>query len=497
MTEKIVALYGETHRPQIHFSPAENWINDPTGLVHYNGRYHLFYQHNPSDKIWGNMHWGHAVSTDLIHWEHRPVALRASPEGLGYIFSGSAVVDWNNSSGFQTGDHPPIVAIFTHSSRDNHQVQSLAYSLNGGDVWQMYRGNPVLDNPGIADFRDPKVIWDKARNQWVMVLAAHDMIKFYRSDNLINWEYCSDFGQDVGSHGGVWECPDLFPLDLPDAGGQKWILIVSLNPGAPNGGSGTQYFIGDFDGRSFHCDLPETLWMDYGPDNYAGVTWSDVPEQDGRRILIGWMNNWQYANALPTSPWRGAMTLPRELRLIRTDAGLRLSCAPLAELATLRRGNPITHRNVLIDEAYDLGNGAALGELLDISLQMDWPQQEAHDWSMHFLNGDDEELTLNFDMRSGQLCVDRTKASFRIGDVASFSSEIIAPIEIGGETSIGLRMIKDTSSLEIYLEDGRGLLTLNYFVESRLDRLEMRSGRDGHPIKLKAASINALTGIWD
>lgn len=294
--------YNDAYRPQYHFTPASGWMNDPNGMFYYEGEYHLFYQHYPDSTVWGPMHWGHAVSKDLIHWEHLPIAL--NPDKNGYIFSGSAVVDWKNTSGLGTKESPPIVAIFTYhdpvgaeAGRNDFQTQGISYSVDKGRTWKVYEQNPVLKNPGIADFRDPKVSWNDMSKQWVMALAVKDHIEFYGSPDLKQWTKLSEFGNTLGNHGGVWECPDLFPLK-DEAGNTKWVLFVSINPGGPQGGSATQYFIGDFDGRNFIPQDSVERWIDYGADNYAGVTWSDIPEDDGRRLFIGWMSNWQYANVV-------------------------------------------------------------------------------------------------------------------------------------------------------------------------------------------------------
>ncbi|RME99284.1 MAG: glycoside hydrolase family 32 protein, partial [Bacteroidetes bacterium] len=303
-----VATYQEAHRPQFHFSPPTMWMNDPNGMVFFEGEYHLFYQYYPDSTVWGPMHWGHAVSKDLLHWEHLPIAL--APDEHGYIFSGSAVVDWENSSGFGVDELPPLVAIFTYhdpiaerEGRDDFQTQGIAYSNDRGRSWVKYDGNPVLPNPGIRDFRDPKVIWDTESQRWIMVLAAGDHIRFYASKDLKHWRYLSSFGQRLGAHGGVWECPDLFPMKVEGSGDQRWVLLVSINPGAPNGGSGTQYFVGRFEDDRFKLDAEfaynlnrmqdsvKAVWLDYGRDNYAGVTWSDIPFELDRRIFIGWMSN--------------------------------------------------------------------------------------------------------------------------------------------------------------------------------------------------------------
>ena len=234
-------------------------MNDPNGMVYHNGEYHLFYQHNPDSTVWGPMHWGHAVSKDLVKWEHLPIALY--PDSLGTIFSGSAVVDKNNTSGLGTKDNPAMVAIYTYhnaegekAGRKDYQTQGIAYSLDNGRTWTKYKANPVLKNPGIKDFRDPKVSWYEKGQKWIMTLAVTDHISFYSSKNLLDWTKESDFGADIGGHGGVWECPDLFKMPVAGTNEEKWVLIVNINPGAPNGGSGTQYFVGQFDGKNFVLD---------------------------------------------------------------------------------------------------------------------------------------------------------------------------------------------------------------------------------------------------
>jgi len=297
-------LFNEKYRPQFHFTPARNWMNDPNGLIYYKGKYHLFFQHNPLGNVWGNMSWGHAVSTDLYSWEELPVAI-ACTESSG-IFSGSTVIDYQNTSGFGSIENPPIVAIYTeHQNDESNQSQCLAFSLDDGLTFTKYESNPVLDLH-LPNFRDPKVNWIDGR--WVMTVALpHEYkISFFSSPNLKEWKHLSNFGP-AAEIGGIWECPDLFQID------DKWVLIVSLNPGGFQIGSGTQYFIGQWNGREFIADDVKTRWLDYGRDNYAGVTFSNTPE--GKRIFLGWMSNWEYANKVPTEPWRSAMTLPRELSL--------------------------------------------------------------------------------------------------------------------------------------------------------------------------------------
>ncbi|MEX0609518.1 MAG: glycoside hydrolase family 32 protein, partial [Balneolaceae bacterium] len=321
--------YKENYRPQFHFTPENNWMNDPNGLVYYDGEYHLFYQYNPFGNQWGHMSWGHAVSEDLVHWEHLPVALKE--ENNIMIFSGSAVIDHKNSSGLGTLNNPPMVAIYTGNHTDKRlQDQRIAYSLDKGRTWAKFEGNPVIDeNMGV--FRDPKVMWYEPRQKWIQSVAAGDRIKIYSSDNLIDWDFESDFGPNVTATNGVWECPDLFYIKTEDGDG-KWVMIVSHGGGindGPNGGSSTQYYIGDFDGHSFTPEHQNILWLDFGIDNYAGITWSNIPEEDGRRIHIGWMGNWYYASSIPEYGWRGSMTFPREVTLQKSSNRYFLAFNPV------------------------------------------------------------------------------------------------------------------------------------------------------------------------
>jgi sucrose-6-phosphate hydrolase SacC (GH32 family) len=338
ITHPTGALKNEIYRPQFHFTPARNWMNDPNGLLYYKGEYHLFFQHNPKENIWGNMSWGHAVSSDLQGWEELAVAIPCTDD-VG-IFSGSAVIDYENTSGFGSKENPAMVAIYTeHKSDKSGQTQCLAFSLDQGRTFTKYAGNPVIDLQ-MSEFRDPKVQW--IDGQWLMTIALPDLhqISFYSSPNLKEWKHLSNFGP-AAQIGGCWECPDLFKL------GNKWVLIVSLNPGGYQIGSGTQYFIGDWNGKEFIADDLETRWLDYGRDNYAGVTFNDAPE--GKRIFIGWMSNWEYAHNVPTNPWRSAMTLPRELSL----KGNRLIQKPIADKSMPRISFSTTGGSIRISESAD------------------------------------------------------------------------------------------------------------------------------------------------
>ncbi|HZJ56940.1 MAG TPA: glycoside hydrolase family 32 protein [Clostridia bacterium] len=312
------------YRPKLHFTTRKGWINDPNGLVYHDGIYHLFYQHYPEDTKWGPMHWGHAISRELINWEHLPIAL--APDELGTIFSGSAVYDRENTSGLAPLGKPPIVAMFTHDGET--QQQSIAYSTDGVNFTK-YPGNPVIENPGIKDFRDPKVFYNPIWDSWSCVVVAGDRVHFYASKNLIHWTKTGEFGPEGNLCPGIWECPDIFPLRAPN-GEEVWVLAVSMTIPLEKGGPKTQYFLGTFDGDTFICTKPfdDIEWIDPGFDNYAAMSYYGDELKD--RIIVGWGANWQYAADTPTNEYRGMMTLARKLSLVDTPKGLRLSSTPYA-----------------------------------------------------------------------------------------------------------------------------------------------------------------------
>lgn len=472
-------MYDEQYRPQFHFSPKENWMNDPNGLVYYKGEYHLFYQHHPHSKVWGPMHWGHAVSKDLLHWEELPIALY--PDELGQIFSGSAVIDKHNTSGFQTGKEDVMVAIFTHHGEDNEK-QSLAYSNDRGRTWRKYDGNPVISNPGIKDFRDPKVFWHEQSEKWVMSLACQDRIRFYGSPNLIEWELLSEFGCECGAHGGVWECPDLIQLDVEGESEKKWVLIVSINPGGPNGGSVVQYFVGDFDGTTFTCDdLPETIrWADHGRDFYAAVTWSHLSEP----IWIGWMSNWQYANQVPTNPFRSVMSIPRKLGLRRQNGELTLVQTPI-NLSPIYKGAELCDEELKVEAGKPAG--FELG-ILQAVLEAKVEKNTASAFSVT-LKGEHERLQILFDCVKKEVRVDRTTS----GDV-SFSEKFASIDTMPLAEVRDFKVIIDQTSIELFVNDGSSAMTeLFYPLESRYV-LEF-SATDGEVI-LSDVSLNHLASAW-
>ncbi|MCZ8517914.1 MULTISPECIES: glycoside hydrolase family 32 protein [Paenibacillus] len=466
-------LYQETYRSQFHFTPPANWLNDPNGMVYYDGEYHLFYQHHPNGTTWGPMHWGHAVSTDLTHWEHLPVALK--PDRHGLIFSGSAVVDWEDSSGFFSG-RPGLVAVFTHADQypdtdRPRQRQSLAYSLDRGRTWTMYEGNPVLVQEQITDFRDPKVFWYGPGRTWVMVLAAGDRVQFYTSPDLKEWAFASEFGAAEGSHDGVWECPDLMELPVDgQAGLTKWVLIVSIgdHPECPEG-SRTQYFVGSFDGRQFTNDAsPDTvLWLDHGRDNYAGVTWSDTNREDGGRLFIGWMSNWKYANLTPTSSWRSAMTLPRVLSLKTVLFGVRLVQEPVTELQKLRVEGT-QWEDITVTPGVNLlaGLNSATYEI-----ECEFDLCGAIELGLKLRQSEREETVVGYNAAARTLFIDRSRSG-ETGFHPAFGCRHEAPLETQ-DGKLKLRLFVDHASVEVFAGDGEIVMTDQIFPDPSSTGLEL------------------------
>ncbi len=476
----------EAYRPQIHFSPKTNWINDPNGMVYHNGVYHLFYQHHPYSAIWGPMHWGHATSRDLVHWKREPVAI--FPDSLGTIFSGSAVVDKNNTSGFGKNGQAPLVAIFTHhdekaekAGRNDFQNQSLAYSLDNGKKWIKYSGNPVLRSPGITDFRDPKVMWYELQKKWVMTLATKDRITFYSSPDLKTWSKESEFGKDAGAHGGVWECPDLFSLD--DNGKKVWVLIVSINPGGPNKGSATQYFIGDFDGKNFTASHTDTRWIDYGPDDYAGITWSNT---GNRRIFLGWMSNWLYANEVPTTTFRNAMTIPRELKLKHVGKDIFVTSQPVAELSKIQ-SKPVVIQNARIKSKLDLVKKTGKMSLpCRINLSFDGVK----DFSLVLSNDAGEKVVIGFDKEQKQYFIDRA-GSGKTGFQEDFSGRHVAP-RLTNDGKMNISLVIDVSSIELFADNGLTVMTSLFFPNKPYDQIYIQSGDALTIKKLECITVNSI-----
>jgi fructan beta-fructosidase len=484
-TEGTSTRSSEKHRPLIHFSPEANWMNDPNGLVYYNGTYHLFFQYYPDSTVWGPMHWGHATSTDLFHWDEKEIALY--PDSLGYIFSGSAVVDSFNTSGFGKDGLPPLVAIFTYhdtlgvkAGRNNYQTQGLAFSNDGGKSWAKYDKNPVLLNPGIIDFRDPKVFWHSETEKWIMSLAIKDRIGFFSSPDLKNWTKESEFGQNSGAHGGVWECPDLFPI-VHDRD-TLWVLFVSINPGGPNGGSATQYFIGDFDGKQFTSDQNDTRWIDYGPDNYAGVTWSNV---GNRKLFIGWMSNWLYGQQVPTQRWRSAMTVPRDIGIKKIGNNWMLTSQPVPEMDKLISTSSSTERmHATILDLHKKFSG------FGTPCRIKFITEQLNDFAITFSNEKDEKLIFGYDKKDNAYYIDRSHSGV-VDFEKSFAGRFTAPRIARGNT-MEIEIILDNSSIEVFADSGLSVLTAIFFPELPYSSAKVESAEG---VTFESIFYNALSPI--
>ena len=444
------------YRPRFHFTPAKGWMNDPNGMIFLNGQYHLFFQHYPDGTVWGPMHWGHATSSDLVQWKEQPIALY--PDSIGMIFSGSAVLDKNNTSGLGRSGIAPLVAIYTQhnmpgekAGRTDFQNQSIAYSLDEGKTWTKFAGNPVLKTPNLKDFRDPKVIWHEPTQKWIMNLAVADHVEFYSSPNLIKWTKESEIGKNLFAHGGVWECPDLLPINKN--GKTIWVLLVSMNPGGPNGGSATQYILGDFDGHEFKPYSTDIKWMDYGPDNYAGVTFSNVGD---RNILIGWMSNWNYANVVPTEKWRSAMTVPRELSLVKQASNSNqflLVSTPVKEL-----------KNAFVQ---------IVSKENVIPNRIDIKDIKATHFEIILSNTYNEKLIVGYHADKKQFYIDRTNAgvsNFNPG----FAAAAVAP-RLSFTMNMDLSILLDKTSIELFADGGRTVMTALFFPTFPYTKWEIKS----------------------
>jgi fructan beta-fructosidase len=448
------------------------------------------------------MHWGHATSRDMVHWQNLPIAL--FPDRLGAIFSGSAVLDTANTTGFGSRGKPPLVAMFTYHDHlaenmggTGYQSQGLAYSLDGGAEWTKFAGNPVLTRPDVKDFRDPKVFWHAATRRWVVALATGDHVAFYSSRNLRQWVHESDFGATLGAHGGVWECPDLIRMTVEGTAEVKYALLVSINPGAPNGGSATQYFIGSFDGHRFVPDVApaehsaaDARWIDYGTDDYAGSTWSGGPPGDQRVMFIGWMNNWTYGNEVPTTRWRSAMTLPRELRMVRTPQGLELRSSPASELAALRRhAGTVAATHVSGD--LDLLHAAAVSPgLLELDLDLD--MAGAQQASLVLSNARGEQVVLHVDRGSHSLTLDRARSG-TVGFNTAFSAPQAGPLA-GDSGRIHLQVFLDTSSIEVFANGGATVMTAVLFPTASYDSIVLHAD---HELGSVSGTIHELASAWN
>ncbi len=461
----------EQYRPVYHHTPVYGWMNDPNGMFYKDGVWHLYYQYNPYGSTWGNMHWGHSTSTDLVNWKDEGIAL--SPDVWGTIFSGSCVVDNDNTAGFGKG---AVVAFYTSSNPTpwgDCQTQSIAYSLDDGKTFTKYAGNPVLTSRQ-RDFRDPKVFWYEPDGHWVMMLAVGQEMQIYVSENLKDWEYASSFGRIQGAHGGVWECPDLVELPVEGTSERKWVLICNINPGGPFGGSAAQYFVGAFDGRTFVNESPTvTKWMDWGKDNYATVTWSGVK---GRTVSLGWMSNWQYAGNVPTEQFRSANTLPRELSLYVEDGETYLKAVPVKEVKSLRR-ETLKIGGFKVEETDVTVNEGLSGAVYELEMEINAPKDAM---SFELCNSVGEKVSFLYDASKGQFVMDRTMSG-KVDFSTDFPAVTCAPVS--DMKALKIRIFVDSSSVEIFCNDGRSVMTNLVFPSQPYDCLNFLACGDDYKVR--------------
>lgn len=474
LTDTFDTSNTDYYRPVYHHTPLYGWMNDPNGMVYKDGEYHLYFQYNPYGSKWGNMHWGHSVSTDLIHWNHLKPAI--ARDTLGHIFSGSTVVDKNNTAGY--GDNA-LIALYTSASDEHGQIQCMAYSTDDGRTYTKYEKNPVLlPFDGLKDFRDPKVFWYEPDKKWVMIVSADKEMRFYASQNLKDWEYMSAFGKGYGAQPNQFECPDF--IQLPVDGNKnkmKWVMLVNINPGCMFGGSATEYFVGDFDGKEFTCDTkPETVkWLDYGKDHYAAVCISNTGE---RIISIPWMSNWQYANVTPIRQYRGANGLPRELSLYTKDGQIYVAADVVKEVEALRKDarsfDAVTVKGEhKIDELVPQTDGA-------YELEMDITPGTSGVAGFDLMNAKGEAAKIYLDMKAGRLVMDRTasglvafgeksephaketddhRKTMSVNYQNDFALGTWAPLSLCEGKTYHLNVFVDKCSVEIFVDGGRIAMT--------------------------------------
>lgn len=464
----------ESFRPVYHHTPAYGWMNDPNGMFYKDGVYHLYFQYNPYGSVWGNMHWGHSTSTDLMHWKFEGCAI--VPDAWGAIFSGSCVVDHENTAGF---GKEAVVAFYTSAKSTlwgDIQMQSMAYSLDNGKTFTKYEGNPILTSSE-KDFRDPKVFWYAPGKHWVMILAVGQHMEIYSSVNLKEWKKESEFGAMQGAHGGVWECPDLVDIPVEGSREKKWVLICNLNPGGPFGGSAAQYFVGSFDGKKFVNESPtQTKWMDWGKDNYATVTWNNAP--DGRCIALGWMSNWQYANNVPTRQYRSANTLARDLTLYREGQELYLKSTPSSEVKKAR-GKKVSIPSFKVSEKHEMVN---LFEEKQGAYEVEIVIQNAGASKIAFclLNDKGEKVSMYYDLNRKQFVMDRSESG-KVDFSKDFPAVTVAPVNVDKELT--LRLFVDRSSIEAFGEDGKFVMTNLVFPSQPYVKMCFEADKNGYAVK--------------
>ena len=464
----------EKFRPVYHHTPAYGWMNDPNGMFYKDGVYHLYYQYNPYGSVWGNMTWGHSTSRDLVHWTYEGTPI--VPDAWGAIFSGSCVVDHENTAGFGKG---AVVAFYTSAKSTpwgDVQSQSMAYSLDNGKTFTKYEGNPILTSSE-RDFRDPKVFWYAPGKHWVMMLAVGQHMEIYSSVNLKDWKKESEFGAMQGAHGGVWECPDLVEIPVEGTRQKKWVLICNLNPGGPFGGSAAQYFVGSFDGKTFVNESPTlTKWMDWGKDNYATVTWNNAP--DGRCVALGWMSNWQYANNVPTRQYRSANTIARDLTLYRVGEELYLKSTPSPEVKKAR-GEKVSKPSFNVAGEYEVAS------LLDdhkgaYEVELVIQNQGASKIAFCLLNEKGEKVSMYYDLARRQFVMDRSESG-TVDFSKDFPAVTVAPADTDKELT--LRLFVDRSSIEAFGEDGKFVMTNLVFPSLPYNKMCFTSDEKGYTVK--------------
>lgn len=474
MSDSFDMTNKEMFRPVYHHTPVYGWMNDPNGMFYKDGVYHLYFQYNPYGSVWGNMHWGHSTSTDLMHWKFEGCAI--VPDAWGAIFSGSCVVDHNNTAGFGKG---AVVAFYTSAKATpwgDVQSQSMAYSLDNGKTFTKYEGNPILTSSE-KDFRDPKVFWYAPGKHWVMMLAVGQHMEIYSSVNLKEWKKESEFGAMQGAHGGVWECPDLVEIPVEGTREKKWVLICNLNPGGPFGGSAAQYFVGSFDGKKFVNESPtQTKWMDWGKDNYATVTWNNAP--DGRCIALGWMSNWQYANNVPTRQYRSANTLARDLTLYREGQELYLKSTPSVEVKKAR-GKKVSIPSFKVSEKHEMVN---LFEEKQGAYEVEIVIQNAGASKIAFclLNDKGEKVSMYYDLNRKQFVMDRSESG-TVDFSKDFPAVTVAPANVDKELT--LRLFVDRSSIEAFGEDGKFVMTNLVFPSQPYVKMCFEADKNGYAVK--------------
>lgn len=474
MSDSFDMTNKEMFRPVYHHTPVYGWMNDPNGMFYKDGVYHLYFQWNPYGSVWANMHWGHSTSTDLMHWNFEGSAI--VPDAWGAIFSGSCVVDHNNTAGF---GKDAVIAFYNSAKASpwgDVQSQSMAYSLDNGKTFVKYEGNPILTSSE-KDFRDPKVFWYAPGKHWVMMLAVGQHMEIYSSVNLKEWKKESEFGAMQGAHGGVWECPDLVEIPVEGTREKKWVLICNLNPGGPFGGSAAQYFVGSFDGKKFVNESPtQTKWMDWGKDNYATVTWNNAP--DGRCIALGWMSNWQYANNVPTRQYRSANTLARDLTLYREGQELYLKSTPSSEVKKAR-GKKVSIPSFKVSEKHEMVN---LFEEKQGAYEVEIVIQNAGASKIAFclLNDKGEKVSMYYDLNRKQFVMDRSESG-TVDFSKDFPAVTVAPANVDKELT--LRLFVDRSSIEAFGEDGKFVMTNLVFPSQPYVKMCFEADKNGYAVK--------------